>query len=49
MASDDEQFKYEVAFSFCFEDEPQVTELNAKSSRRRLRSRRPDGRCLSGT
>ena len=28
MATSDEQFKYDVAFSFCFEDEPQATELN---------------------
>lgn len=28
MSSRDEQFKYDVAFSFCFEDEPQAMELN---------------------
>jgi hypothetical protein len=28
MATNDEQFKYAVAFSFCFGDEPQAIELN---------------------
>src|SRR5438874_1115577 len=28
MTTPDEKFKYDVAFSFCFEDEPQATELN---------------------